>query len=265
MKSSGAYKSGRSATPLLACAALLLFGYPLGRAWASVMADKTAQQKVSVTGRPAARPAPFDFYLLAMTLHPAFCADGHSRKAECRARAGMLAIHGLWPESLRPGAYPRDCPGPRLALGRPLAAELRPLMPGMADDLHEHEWRRHGTCSGLDDDEYFRHTLTLARRIDHALSSRLTSLSGRSVSAAELRRHVEQVAPGMADTLTFHCRTLRDAPREHRGQAYLVEIRQCVDDDGLRRAPGTALRCQAVRRRDQGCGARFHIARMRHP
>ena len=36
-------------------------------------------------------------------------------------------------------------------------------MPGMADDLHEHEWREHGGCSGLDDDEYFRHALELAR------------------------------------------------------------------------------------------------------
>jgi ribonuclease T2 len=204
--------------------------------------------------------ASFDFYLLALTAHPAFCADGHARKQECRATSVPISIHGLWPERLEPGRYPRDCPGPPLDLARGLEQRLTALMPGMADGLHEHEWRTHGTCSGLDDDEYFGVTLDLATRIDRALGARLAELAGRHVSAAALRDYADKADPGIGPTLTFHCRTLRDAPAAHRREPYLMEIRQCVDDDGAAGKPGSPLSCASVRRRDQGCGSGFRVA-----
>lgn len=214
--------------------------------------DKTVKPEVSVD---------FDFYLLAMTLHPAFCADGHLRKPECRAgRAVPISIHGLWPEKLAPGRYPRDCAGPPLDLAPALERDLAALMPGMADGLHEHEWRRHGTCSGLDDDEYFRHTLVFARRLDSALRRHLTTTGGARASVAALREQADRASPGLGATLTFHCRTLRDAPADKRREPFLVEIRQCVDDDGEGGAPRTPIACAAVQRRDQGCGREFHIA-----
>lgn len=225
-------------------------------------ADLTAQPKVSVDAG-SRRNSPFDFYLLAMTLHPAFCADGHGRKAECRGDPRPLSIHGLWPERREPGQYPRDCPGPPLDLADELAAELRPLMPGMTEDLHGHEWRRHGTCSGLGDDEYFVHTLRLARGLEGALRGYLTTVAGGATSAAELRAQADRAQPGLGASLTFHCRPLREAPPARRGQAFLVEIRQCVDDDGAFGAPGSLLDCAAVGRRDQGCGRTFQVAELR--
>ncbi len=64
-------------------------------------------------------------------------------------------------------------------------------------------------------------------------------------------------SPGLGRTLTFHCRTLRGASSR---RPYLIEVRQCVDNDGPGGAPGTALDCAVVKRRDQGCGASFRIA-----
>ena len=52
-------------------------------------------------------------------------------------------------------------------------------------------------------------------------------------------------------------RTLRGAQTR---RPYLIEVRQCVDNDGPGGAPGTALACAVVKRRDQGCGASFLIA-----
>jgi ribonuclease T2 len=235
---------------IAAVLAILLTGGLASKLW--YQADKTGQREVSVD---------FDFYLLAMTLHPAFCADGHARKPECRTGGAVpISIHGLWPEKLAPGRYPRDCAGPPLDLAPALERDLAALMPGMADGLHEHEWRRHGTCSGLGDDDYYRHTLELARRIDTALSHHLTTIAGRRSTAAALRAQADRASPGLGATLTFHCRVLRDAPPDKRGEAYLLEIRQCVDDDGEGGAPGTPLACAAVQRRDQGCGREFHIA-----
>lgn len=219
-------------------------------------------EKVAAAARaPAAAstgPA-FDFYLLALTVHAAFCADGHAGKPECRARPSRpLAIHGLWPEKLEPRSYPHDCPAPPLALDGALALELEPFMPGMADGLHEHEWREHGSCSGLDDDVYFRDTLELARALDLALTARLTTLAGQETSAAVLRDTAEVFQPGIGATFTLHCRTLRGSPRP-----VLMEVRQCVDNDGPGGAPGRLLDCGSVGRRDQGCGGGFLIAERR--
>ncbi len=117
--------------------------------------------------------------------------------------------------------------------------------------LHEHEWREHGGCSGLDDDVYFQRTLDLARELDAALGARLTTLAGRDTSAAELRETADLFQPGIGATFTLHCRTLRGSGNT----PVLVEVRQCVDNDGPGGAPGTLLDCARVKRRDQGCGA----------
>jgi ribonuclease I len=203
----------------------------------------------------------FDFYLMVMSSHAAFCADGHGRNPECtQPQARALSIHGLWPERLTPGAYPHDCAAPRLDLDPALAAELEPYMPGMRADLHEHEWRKHGGCAGLDDDDYFRAALGLARTLDAALSAELTTMAGRETTAPELRDVADRFRPGLGATLVFQCRTLRDAPPAQRNRPFLVEVRQCVDDDGAGGAPGTPLDCSTVERRDQGCGRGFLIA-----
>ena len=207
---------------------------------------------------PARTGATFDFYLMALTLHPAYCADGNARRQECRSDVRRaLVIHGLWPERMEPRTYPRDCPAPPLDLQPALAIELAALMPGMADGLHQHEWRTHGGCSGLDDDDYYRRALELARGVDLALGAKLTTLAGRETNAAELREVAELFSPGLGRTLTFHCRTLRDGQSR---RPYLIEVRQCVDNDGPRGAPGTALVCAKMKRRDQGCGASFLVA-----
>jgi ribonuclease I len=205
--------------------------------------------------------ASFDFYLMALTVHSAFCADGHARKRECQVhRHRPLVIHGLWPERNEPRTYPHDCPAAPLDLDSALALELADFMPGVADGLDDHEWREHGGCSGLGDDEYFSHALGLARAVDSALAAKLTTLAGRDATAAGLREVVDAFSPGLGASLTFHCRTLRDAPDAHRRQAYLIEVRQCVDNDGPGGAPGTLLDCATVNRRDQGCGQSFLIA-----
>jgi ribonuclease I len=227
---------------------------------------KTVEKARVAAGAKAKRAASvadttFDFYLMALTAHAAFCADGHARQPECRARGHRpLVIHGLWPERDQPRTYPRDCPAPPLELDSALAQQLEDFMPGMADNLHEHEWRTHGGCSGLDDDEYFRHALELARAVDAALGARLSTLAGQETTAAALREIADLFHPGLGATLTFHCRTLRDAPS---AQPHLIEVRQCVDNDGPEGAPQSAIACATVKRRDQGCGQHFRIAESR--
>ena len=96
--------------------------------------------------------------------------------------------------------------------------------------------------------------------MDAALGARLTTLAGEETTAAELREIADLFQSGLGATLTFHCRILRDAPA---AQPHLIEVRQCVDNDGPRARPRTPLDCAAVKRRDQGCGQHFRIAGMR--
>jgi ribonuclease I len=223
--------------------------------------EETRERQNPVTPGATWHAATFDFYLMVMTSHAAFCADGHGRNPECaQPETRSLSIHGLWPERLEPGAYPHDCPAPRLDLEPALAADLQTYMPGMRADLHEHEWRKHGGCAGLDDDDYFRAALGLARTLESALSTSLTTLAGRETSASHLRDLADRSRPGLGATLVFQCRTLRDAPPAQRNRPFLVEVRQCVDADGAGGAPGTPLDCATVDRRDQGCGRGFLIA-----
>jgi ribonuclease T2 len=234
---------------------------PATRAPASTAPIQEETREMRNPVPPAARGVAFDFYLMAMSLHAAFCADGHERLPECAARPPRpLVIHGLWPERRGAGAYPRDCAAPRLDLDESLAAELAQYMPGMKSGLHEHEWRTHGGCTGLGDDEYFEAALGLARTLDAALSARLTTLAGRGTDARELRAAADGFRPGLGATLVFQCRTLRGMPAGQRGRPVLVEVRQCVDDDGAGGAPGTPLDCASVGRRDQGCGRTFFVA-----
>lgn len=220
--------------------------------------DETREPAKTVTAPKPGAPR-FDFYLMAMTLHPAFCADGHSRLVECSVGPRrMLVIHGLWPERFKAGDYPSDCSTRRLSLDPALEHELALYMPGMSANLHVHEWRKHGTCTGLEDDDYFRRTLALAREIDSALSARLTTLAGRETDAQELRGFADEFQPGLGASLVFQCRTIRGAPERNR--PYLVEVRQCLEDDGQNGGPGTPFDCSTVQRRDQGCGQSFMIA-----
>ena len=56
-----------------------------------------------VSGRP---PGSFDYYILALTWVPGFCA-GHGSDQECSKGLGF-ALHGLWPQ-FENGSYPTFC------------------------------------------------------------------------------------------------------------------------------------------------------------
>ncbi len=232
--------------------ALLAWLFPRGPETTPVSRDKGVK---TAAPAKASGAAAFDVYLLALTLHPAFCAERQGMR-ECRAGGHRpLVIHGLWPERLEPRTYPHDCPAPALDLDDGLEQQLADFMPGMQAGLHEHEWREHGGCSGLDDDTYFSRALELARALDAALAARLTTLSDRETTAAELRETAGQFQPGSGATFTLHCRTQRGAG----DRPVLLEIRQCIDNDGPGGSPGTLLDCARVQRRDQGCGSSFLV------
>lgn len=104
----------------------------------------------------------FDYYVLALSWSPSYCAaEGEdANRQQCGAsRPYGFIVHGLWPQFER--GYPSNCPTDR-PLNVP-ADELRALYDIMPSaGLIRHQWKKHGTCSGLSRHDFFA-TLRAAR------------------------------------------------------------------------------------------------------
>src|SRR5215471_13998370 len=96
----------------------------------------------------------FDYFLLTLSWAPEFCATNPNGRTsvECSPNQHMgLVVHGLWPQYDN-GKWPQDC-----ASTPPVASStvqhMMPIMPGK--QLIQHEWAKHGTCSGMSVQDYF--------------------------------------------------------------------------------------------------------------
>lgn len=214
---------------------------------------------------PEASAASFEFYTLALSLAPAFCETSPDKK-QCRKltdalnAATPLTLHGLWPENARPGSYPELCAGAGItltALERNIdARRLRQFMPGIVDGLASHEWRKHGTCTGLTANVYFLAAIDWSERVNAALASTLKLASGKQIAAAALKSAANRVFPGLGQAMTLHCRNIKTQDANMRGKPVLIELHVCLQK-GANGVPEVLTECAAFDRIDQGCGDRF--------
>ncbi len=103
---------------------------------------------------PPAATAPFDYYVMALSWSPGFCDLGGAEKSprQCASGAGYgFVVHGLWPDN-RFGPDPADC-DPDAEVSPAALAAANGLYP--TDGLATYEYRKHGTCTGLDAADYF--------------------------------------------------------------------------------------------------------------
>lgn len=92
--------------------------------------------------------------MLSLSWAPDFCAHAEGRGAfrECdpSRHTGFIA-HGLWPER-EYGRPLEDCE-PVRPVSAAIVDSMLPIMPDRG--LIQHEWRLHGSCSGMPPREYF--------------------------------------------------------------------------------------------------------------
>ncbi len=105
-----------------------------------------------------ARSQDFDFYVLSLSWSPTFCATQKEarRSAQCSVGASHgFIVHGLWPQYER--GYPEFCKTsePR-RVPKALGRTMFDIMPSMG--LVGHQWRKHGSCTGLSQRDYFAKT-----------------------------------------------------------------------------------------------------------
>jgi ribonuclease T2 len=97
-----------------------------------------------------------DYYLLAISWVPSWCeAEGDARDAaSCETDSGWQ-VHGLWPQYAE-GGWPEYCDSDARD---PSRAETRAMADIMGDGgLAWHQWKKHGRCSGLSPEVYFKAT-----------------------------------------------------------------------------------------------------------
>ncbi|WEX78517.1 ribonuclease T(2) [Sinorhizobium numidicum] len=142
----------------------------------------------------------FDFYVLSLSWSPTWCDanDPKGKSDQCEAGSGHgLIVHGLWPQN--EDGYPEFCPTRQSdrvpeALGR----QYLDLIPSMG--LIGHQWRKHGSCSGLRQADYF--AVTRAARERLAIPPELTSNGGpRDLSVPAIEAALAAKNPGMTKNM----------------------------------------------------------------
>ncbi|MFM2060794.1 MAG: hypothetical protein RLZZ507_464 [Cyanobacteriota bacterium] len=115
----------------------------------------------SAVAQKPATPGKFDFYVLALSWSPDHCArNGNRDPQQCSpGRKYGFVLHGLWPQYQK--GYPANCSTEKLP--SLVKEKFRGLFPN--DKLYNHQWVKHGTCTGETPMEY----LTLSRQLKYSL------------------------------------------------------------------------------------------------
>ncbi len=164
-------------------------------------------------------PGEFDFYVLSLSWSPTFCESNSGRRGsgeQCnRERPYAFVVHGLWPQYDR--GFPQNC-GEAPWIDRELIRSMTDIMP--AYGLVLHEWKTHGTCSGLSADDYFKTVRQASERVK--IPARFVRINDYvTVSPEEVERAFIEANPGLADNMiavTCDSRRLR-------------EVRVCMSKD----------------------------------
>lgn len=184
-----------------------------------------------------AEPGRFDYWVLALSWSPAWCAakPANARTEQCASgRHSGFVVHGLWPQRDQ-GGFPADCAGPE-PVPEAVIGRMLPLMPSRR--LIEHQWRKHGTCSAADPAAYFDMVARARQRV--TVPDAIADPSWRRVE-----RLFSAANPGLAaDMVAVVCKG-----------AVATEVRICLDRDFRFRACGKDVRDRC------GAGAAFPAAR----
>lgn len=167
----------------------------------------------------------FDYFLLALSWSPDYCAtSGTDDPQQCSiGRKLGFVLHGLWPQYNR--GYPSDCTREKLT------DEVKSQFPGLypSDKLYDHEWEKHGTCTGLSTTAY----LTLSKYLKESVVIPAAYRSPEAPFRTTVKQLVQEFAtanPGFSsNSFAVNCSS---------NGRYLKELRVCFSREGQPTACG---------------------------
>ena len=96
----------------------------------------------------------FDYYVLSLSWSPNWCVlEGDARgsdQCDTRHDHGWI-LHGLWPQYER--GFPDYCQTAERAPSRNMTRDMADIMG--TSGLAWHQWKKHGTCTGLSPAQYY--------------------------------------------------------------------------------------------------------------
>jgi ribonuclease T2 len=175
------------------------------------------------------RAGDFDYYALVLSWSPTYClgAGADRDEPQCSARRPYaFVLHGLWPQYN--SGYPSDCDtGTKPWVDQSTIDGMMDIMPSRK--LIIHEYKKHGTCSGLASADYFSAARKMFKSITIPAAFREVN-SEIETSAGDITREFLKANPGLkADSFAVDC-----AGRGGR----LREVRFCFSKDGKPRSCG---------------------------
>jgi len=181
------------------------------------------------------RAGAFDYYMLALSWSPTYCASpvGRDDQRQCNSGRGYaFVVHGLWPQ-YREG-WPQYCDSDA-RLADALVEAMLDIMPSRK--LVRHQWNKHGTCTGLAPEDYF----ALTRRLHGGIRVPARYIDpGRTIEVS-----VQQFVDDFLSTNRDLSRDMMSVQcGNRRGRASLRELRICFSRDGALRACGANERSQ---------------------
>lgn len=196
-----------------------------------------------LTAGPAAasdQPGDFDYYVLSLSWSPTYCAspDGADDSQQCSpGRRYAFVVHGLWPQYDK--GWPQDCGGD-MWVPNDVISGMMDIMPSKR--LIIHEWKKHGTCSGLAMDRYFDEVRRVFQSV--RIPARYLSPTAPITTTPQqlITDFVKTNRDLTVDMLSVQCGNSRDDAR-------LSELRICLDKDGNFGQCGSneARQCRAKR------------------
>ncbi|MEP7455046.1 ribonuclease T2 [Phyllobacterium sp. SB3] len=172
------------------------------------------------SGENLAKGTGFDYYVLSLSWSPSYCAAEGARANRQQCDTGRpygFLVHGLWPQYEQ--GYPQDCDTsqPR-NVPFAQAKQLSDIMPSTG--LVTYQWRKHGSCSGLTQRDYFATMRQAAKRVLIPSAYRQPNQRG-PVNPQVLEQAFTAANPGMQkDGIAVTC-----------DRDYLREVRICLTKD----------------------------------
>lgn len=127
---------------------------------ASACAPSASQQQELPTGDG------YDFFVLSLSWSPSYCAaeGSDANRQQCgTGRDHAFVVHGLWPQF--ESGWPEFCDSPEPA--RVPDATVRQILDVMPSaGLVGHQWRKHGSCAGMSQQDYFSVVRAARERIN---------------------------------------------------------------------------------------------------
>lgn len=113
---------------------------------------------LTILSMPAAadgnKPGVFDYYVVSLSWSPNWCViEGDARNSpQCDNGSGHgWILHGLWPQFHR--GYPSFCQTADRPPSRGMTSDMADIMG--TSGLAWHQWRKHGSCTGLSATAYY--------------------------------------------------------------------------------------------------------------